>query len=243
MRALSSALLPISSAAPSAARISAPACNRDGQRRASHRPQAANTKLETLPNRVALPSLVMWMPVPSRGRRRRRRRRGRRAGRGGANAAAGILAMRTDGSATPAPSPPRPAESEMPPATARKRASNSLSRRECERVLVGSAALASVRSEARTQSASASPHGRVSALVALCLVARTIRMGFIIDGQDRLRTASPSSVGAMIPARCPGRRSRSERSRADHHAERGQSHGSAAFAASAIEAGIKRPGR
>ena len=31
--------------------------------RASHRPQAAKAKLETLPNRVALPSLVMWMPA------------------------------------------------------------------------------------------------------------------------------------------------------------------------------------
>ena len=35
----------------------------DGKRRASHRPQAANAKLEMLPNKVALPSLVMWMPV------------------------------------------------------------------------------------------------------------------------------------------------------------------------------------
>ena len=45
-------------------RAAAPAaCMRDGQRRASHRPQAAKAKLEMLPNNVALPSLVMWMPM------------------------------------------------------------------------------------------------------------------------------------------------------------------------------------
>ena len=59
----SSALLPISKAAPIAARSSAAAWIGDGHRRASHSPQAAKAKLETLPNRVALPSLVMWMPV------------------------------------------------------------------------------------------------------------------------------------------------------------------------------------
>ena len=39
------------------------ACTGDGQLRTSHRPQAAKAKLATLPNRVALPSLVMWMPT------------------------------------------------------------------------------------------------------------------------------------------------------------------------------------
>ena len=48
---------------PAAASESASACSADGHLRASHRPQAAKKKLEILPNRVALPSLVSRMPA------------------------------------------------------------------------------------------------------------------------------------------------------------------------------------
>ena len=59
----SSALPHISAAQPAAASASASACSADGQRRASHSPQAAKMKLEILPNRVALPSLVSRIPA------------------------------------------------------------------------------------------------------------------------------------------------------------------------------------
>ena len=42
---------------------SAAAWTGEGQRRTSHSPHAAKAKLEMLPNKVALPSFVMWMPV------------------------------------------------------------------------------------------------------------------------------------------------------------------------------------
>ena len=59
----SSALLLISSAASDRRQDQRRACTGDGQLRTSHRPQAAKAKLATLPNRVALPSLVMWIPA------------------------------------------------------------------------------------------------------------------------------------------------------------------------------------
>jgi len=54
----SSALLPMSRSAPSTARPSAPAWASDGRFRAIHRPQMAKIRLDVLPKRVALPSLV-----------------------------------------------------------------------------------------------------------------------------------------------------------------------------------------
>ena len=59
----SSALLPISNAAPNTAVISAAPCNSDGGRRASHSPHRAKAKLDVLPNKVALASLVFWIPA------------------------------------------------------------------------------------------------------------------------------------------------------------------------------------
>ena len=90
---------------------------RDGQRRTSHSPQAANMKLEILPNRVALPSLVSRMPACQAARSAAKKkaatgdRDGQRAARP-VHRLARACARSATGTAAPAPAartPPRPA--------------------------------------------------------------------------------------------------------------------------------------